>query len=526
MAEKLTELSWVAFTKSELTNDERKQLDTAAFVKALAALDKQGEDKPAPRLQALEDVVEQIKKQVVALARIKKALGDKTFKAIKDKLDGLLDAAEKQQKTLQAKVAADKSKADEGDDEEASTPALLSTKMVPLLRELRKGEARMHALVCTAGARTAVLIMRKPIATSRRALLAEAVDAKGGMKYIAGECLFEKASKTLVFELKGPAGGLAKRLREALLAQVGLRLKVKVRGEGGEDVHGEDEGDDADTVPPPPSAAPTPAPGDAGAAFKARLTGLLPRFKDAVAAGSGSAGEVKLKLSEAGVLAGKKEFERANRLLDEAQALLEAPGVAPPGWRQRQADVEARYLELLTTQPANASALRAAMAAVSAAAGQDDYTRAAAALEKVESLIAEAGSLGRETDVIPEGLVAARIAAFEQAQQRWEAGVAEVRAAMKPIQAGLTGEFAAAVPAIDNIVNSYRQELTGLLQDARSAQDAPAVDSATRELRAKVGALRAEIGAEDLFVYLDGSGAPITPSFEAALDDIEALIAP
>jgi hypothetical protein len=37
--------------------------------------------------------------------------------------------------------------------------------MVPLLRELRKGEVRMHALICTAGKATAVLIMRKPIAT-------------------------------------------------------------------------------------------------------------------------------------------------------------------------------------------------------------------------------------------------------------------------------------------------------------------------------------------------------------------------
>ena len=97
---------------------------------------------------------------------------------------------------------------------------------------------------------------------------------------------------------------------------------------------------------------------------------------------------------------------------------------------------------------------------------------------------------------------------------------------MKPIQAGLTGEYAAAAPAIDNILNSYRQDLAGLLADAKAAQDAPAVNSATQQLRAKVGELWAEIGSESLFVYLDSTGAPITPTFESALDDIEALIAP
>src|SRR5262245_14304320 len=93
MAEKLSELSWVAFTKSELTAEQRKLLDTSAMVKALAALDKLGEDKPQ-RLQALDDVIEQIKKQVLAVARIKKSLGDKPFGEIKDKLYGLLEVAE------------------------------------------------------------------------------------------------------------------------------------------------------------------------------------------------------------------------------------------------------------------------------------------------------------------------------------------------------------------------------------------------------------------------------------------------
>ena len=135
-------------------------------------------------------------------------------------------------------------RAAQGDDgdEEADTPALLTTKMVPLLRELRKGEAQMHALICTAGKNTALLIMRRAISPSRRKLLADAVDAKGGAKYIAGECVFE--NKALTFVVASPAAQLAKRLRQALLDQTDMRMKVRVRGEDGVDEDGEDEGDE------------------------------------------------------------------------------------------------------------------------------------------------------------------------------------------------------------------------------------------------------------------------------------------
>ena len=129
---------------------------------------------------------------------------------------------------------------DDDEDEEEDTPVLLTTKMIPLIRELRKGDVRMHAMIGRAGGNTAVLIMRKPIAPARRKLLAEAVDAKGGAKFINGEVLLE--DKALTFVVQSPAAGLAKRLRQALLDQVELRLMVKVRGDDGvEDKDGENE---------------------------------------------------------------------------------------------------------------------------------------------------------------------------------------------------------------------------------------------------------------------------------------------
>ncbi len=623
MAEKLAESTWSAFKKSK-----KLEVDDKALVKALTAFDKVDESKPAARLDALLEVIEQINKQVVLLAREKKTLGDKPFTEAKDKLHGLLDAAESLQKSVAAeKAKADKAARDSGDEEEDS-PVLLTKKMVPLIRELKKGDARMHAMVCTAGKNTAVLIMRRPISASQRKLLAIAVDAAGGMKYGAGECIWE--ANALTFVMETAAAGLAKRLRAALQAQTELRLKVRVRGPDGSDEDGENEGDDATAaaapgataaapaanppaappVPSPeqlsylqrlrrlqdpydqalrsqhpaatrlralmgfasekadgqqnyaaaiqalqaleatlnalaPAEAPTASPGtapaaatastarpadttvDAGTAFKARLTALLPRMKEVIAAAGPSAPEIKAKVTEAGAAATKKDFATANSLLDEAEVLMAGPvsGSAPAGWSpQRVDEVEARYLTVLKTQPANASDLRAAMAAVNDAIDKDDLSRAASALARLEALLAVAAGLGRETDVIPEGIVARRKASFEKAQVRWEAGVSYARKSVRPVQDGLPADFADLGPAIDNILDNYRLELAGLLAEVQAVPDAQAADSATGRLRAKLQSLRSLVAGEQLFSYLDSHGAPVSPAFTEALDEIQTLI--
>lgn len=322
MAERLTESNWTAFIKKL-----KLELDDGALVKALAKADKTDVAKPEPRMDALEDLVELIKKQVIALAKRKKELGDKVFGEVKDKLYALLEVAEEQLKIAEAAI---KAAADTGGDEEEDTPVLLTRKMTPLLRELRKGDVTMHALICTAGKNTALLIMRRPIAPARRKLLAEAVDAKGGAKYIAAECMLE--DKVLTFVVQSQAAGLAKRLRQALLDQTEMRLKVKVRGDDGEDEDGSEEGaeqeapgdaPDIPQAPPLPSSVEEP---DHAAAFKARLEALMPQLKSA----HPSAEAARLKASEAGALSRKREWDAAKRLLDEAEALLAQPGSSEP----------------------------------------------------------------------------------------------------------------------------------------------------------------------------------------------------
>lgn len=380
MADKLAESTWSAFTRKH-----RFDLDDGALLKALARWDKTDDGKPGPRLDALKDLTEQINKQVAVLAKKKKELGDKPFALLKDKLDELRGLADAEGKLAERKQA----EASAADGEEADSPVLLTTKMIPLVRELRKGEARMPALISLAGKETAVLIMRRPIAPTRRKLMQAHLQAQSGLKHIQGECVFEK--NALTFVLASPAAGLAKRIGAALLQQLGLRLKVRVRGDDGVE---DEDGEDADETPARSAqaeAAATPAaqacaehlrkvrprveqalrdqhpasaklraligfvgqkmaggdhagatqalqmidqlllvgspaarPGtaDPDPAFRARLAALIPRVKAAVALGGAAAQEARLRVSEAGVAAGKKQFEQANTLLDTAEALL------------------------------------------------------------------------------------------------------------------------------------------------------------------------------------------------------------
>ena len=230
MAEKLSEATWTDFAKKQ-----KLALDDKALVKALAGFDKAGDGKAEARLAALDEVVEQLKKQVAALAKVKKQLGDKPFAAAKDKLFEIMDSAEKLQKELRQPPPAEA--------EEEDSPVLLTTAMVPLLRVLQKGEVQMHALIAATSKRAAVLIMRRSISPTRRKLLAEYLQEKSGIKYIVADVAGRRGE--VDFLLDSPVAGMAKKLRQALLDQTGVRTKVFVQfGDETET----DEGDEADRL--------------------------------------------------------------------------------------------------------------------------------------------------------------------------------------------------------------------------------------------------------------------------------------
>ena len=158
----LSESEWKGFaSKNDIKN--------AAVPKALAALAKADRQGPEARREAAEAVHD----AVTALQRDFK--GNKAvLKHLEQMDDAAAEVASEADRDIEAAAKA------AADEDEADSPELLGKKMIPLLRELRKGDTVMHALITTAGRNTAVLIMRRSISPARRKMMQEAVDAQGG----------------------------------------------------------------------------------------------------------------------------------------------------------------------------------------------------------------------------------------------------------------------------------------------------------------------------------------------------------
>lgn len=353
MTDKLSASAWTQFTKKRALD-----LDDAALLKALERFDKSEESKPDARLTALEGAIEQINKQITAQGRRKKELGDKLFAEIKDKLHELLDAAE----TLQAQTrqliekAKEAAKKAQAEDEDEESPALLTSKMIPLIREVRKGEVVMQALIATAGKETVVLLSRRAISPARGKLLKEQMEKPGGLKFIRGECLFEKTA--LTFIVQAPAAGLAKRIKAALLQQTDLRLKVRVRGEDGEDDDGEDGEDgeqaeaETEAVAGAEAGTPEQEAGEemaAAAAVVAALKELATRFialrgrLDELAAYQTPIGaDIRKRVDDVAARLSARKPEGVAKLLDQIDQIAQAIAARKTGATEAAAGGEAR----------------------------------------------------------------------------------------------------------------------------------------------------------------------------------------
>lgn len=375
MADKeLTEAAWKAF-------DKDKKYKSDALLKALrifSTLDKGGQGLGAEKLKALKDIEDESD-------ALRKATKDaKDAKELGAQLKKIEDAVARQRKETEREMREMREEG-QAQEEEADSPALLGKKMVPLLRELRKGEARMNAMICTAGKATAVLIMRRSISPSRFKLLTEFVDAAGGAKKIVGECVFEAGA--LTFVVQSPAGGLAKRLRQALLDQTELKFKVKVRGEDGAEDHDGEEGEE-DEGEQPGAAGELQQPGPAGAPASAealeytqRLRKLTPHYDEARLAKHPELVKLTALMGMASERANKEPPDHAGAIkaLMALEKLLDVPLPTKAGGVDADAAFNARLAALLPK-------IKAALAA-GAPAAQDVKLRAS-----------EAGALARQHD--------------------------------------------------------------------------------------------------------------------------------
>lgn len=327
----LTELEWKKFSKGKGYKD-------SAFNKAIASLEKAKSD-AALQLDALKD----IEKEADSLRKANKA--DKELVSYLDDLDKALDKQRKLSDFEARKQAKDAAK-DSGDDEE-ETPALLTTRMVPLIRQVRKGE-EMQVMLASTGKEVAVLMSRRGISPSKRKLMTDYLDA-GTPKFFLGTAIFEENAVTFV--LKTQAAGLAKKVKAALLKQTELRLKVRVRGEDPNDI--DQDGEDEDEGSPAES---TDTGGKAKSAdeerYTRRIEALTQALADALKAQHPEAGKLRAVIGFASDKAAGGDFTGAGKALDMLEKLLAIPvpgagassgnaalDKALEGWRKARADV-------------------------------------------------------------------------------------------------------------------------------------------------------------------------------------------
>lgn len=292
---------WKKFAKG-------RSLKDAGLLKAYGELDKAGKD-AAAQVEALGSLAE----EGAALAKVAKA-----DKEVVTWLTSLGKSVQAELKEAQARLAAEQ--------EEDADPAELTTKMVPLLRDVKAGDLTLQAKIVGVGKHTAVMLSRKTISPARRKLLVEYLAESGTPKVWDGTCLFENNAVTFVLEAE--IAGLAKRIAAALLAQTGQRIKVRVRTNDPTQV---DEDDSAAEPPAVTSDAPgdtAPVPDPARAAYEALIKALQPRVGPGRLEQHPAAAKIRALLDFAEGKAKGGEFKAAQQTLEMVAKLLTAPPAA------------------------------------------------------------------------------------------------------------------------------------------------------------------------------------------------------
>lgn len=490
MADKiLTEAEWKKFAKG-------RELKDAPLLKALAAFEKSLKADADARLQALTE----IDVQVELLKASKAVKGDKEVLAWLGQVD---KAVQKERRGAEDAAQAEQDAED--------SPAQLTTRMVPLMRGVRKGEA-MNVMIALLGKETVVLVSRKSVGVPQRKVLSAQFEGSGTPKYLTGQCIFEENSHTFV--LQAQATGLARKVKAALLEQTQMRFKVRVRGidpndidDDGDEPVGDDESDATGAPAAPPAAE---SPDKAGGvnpadAFKARLTALTPRIQQALKAGGAQAAELKRLVTDAGTAARDKTFDVAGQLLDQAEQLLDeaagasAPAPATPAatadeaaWLKRLESADALYRTVLAGNPAEATRLRAVMGYAQEQADAGQHAKAIAALDRLDGLLADAKATAAATDTGYDGLVAYRqtLLALRGAVASVDRQIDALKAAIPstaPEEAELAGDLVEALheytsevhDAVDKAMNAMENQAAPVTKAV-----ADALDRFARDLRA------------------------------------------
>ncbi len=155
----------------------KNKIKDNGLLNTLVAFKRVGEDKHDETLKVLEEALKlagQLKKakDVAAAPAAVKYLAELASAAEAAQRETIKAKAEATKKAETAAKAAAGKKDEADDDEDDESPEILTTKMLPLLRLVQKGQT-MHTLMAKSGKQVVVMMSRKPIPPARRKLLAD-----------------------------------------------------------------------------------------------------------------------------------------------------------------------------------------------------------------------------------------------------------------------------------------------------------------------------------------------------------------
>jgi hypothetical protein len=178
-----------------------------------------------------------------------------------------------------------------------------------------------------------------------------------------------------------------------------------------------------------------------------------------------------------------------------------AAGDGKAAWEKRLAEIDPRYLAALKNQPANASDLRAAMGGAQALAAKDDFAGAVGALNRLETLLDAAKTVGRETDVIPEGIVKQTVEKLSMASTRWREvhfkSVEGLESLMKVLRAEEDPDLHEIAERVERLTKGIPSEIEASLTQLSSAVEGRNAAEAAK------WASEVEAGVETCSSYLE-----------------------
>jgi hypothetical protein len=393
----LTELEWKKFSKG-------KKFEDKDFIKALAALEAGQRSKDvAAQQKALDD----IEKQAGKLRSANKA--DKDLLRYLDDAESELPGQRKLLE-IEAKKAAARQAAQAGEEGDAEGPAALTSKMLPLLRQVPKGDVVLQAMVASAGKEVSVLVSLRAAGAPQKKLLLEELGVSSGAKFMQGECIWEANAHTFVLEAK--VANLARSIKAALMKQTGQRFKVRVRGADPNDVDEDGEEQEGAQVQSQEESAEQ-------ARYLARLGELKPRIDAAIRDLVGDAPRIKAldtfaaaKAAEGNYPAGLQALEAVAKLLGNGSGSGGASGsngggaAAPGGESPEHQELMAAMTRLtpmiqqaVAAHPERRQELLGALAGFQRMMAGTQYAQAKEALVQVgrllQALKTEAGAASR-----------------------------------------------------------------------------------------------------------------------------------